>query len=143
MGYRDFIYQDQVDYKIREDYKKVLHELSNSHDLFIVSSGGTKNIQNCLKNNNLHQIFKEVLGAETHKLKIDKFKYLFDNHDLCTDDCVFVTDTLGDILEANEIRLKTMAVDFGYHGKEVLQRGAPWKIVSKFDEITLLLTNFK
>jgi phosphoglycolate phosphatase-like HAD superfamily hydrolase len=109
--------------------------LSTHYPLFIVSSGGTKNILDNLKNNDLTGTFKEVLGLESHKSKVDKFHYLFDKYKLDLADCIFITDTLGDILEANAVNIKTIAVDFGYHGKETLAKGNPYKIVSSVDEL--------
>lgn len=44
---------------------------------------------------------------------------------------------LGDILEANKIHIKTIAVDFGYHDKKTLKIGKPFRIISRIDEIDI------
>ena len=60
-------------------------------------------------------------------------------YDIDTSSCVFVTDTLGDILEANKLGIKTIAVDFGYHERARLERGNPFAIVSDFKEIRKII----
>ena len=80
-------------------------------------------------------MFSFLFGLETHKLKTHKFKKVLNEFNLKEDECIFVTDTLGDILEANEVGIKTIAVDFGYHERERLEKGNPMKIISEFNEL--------
>jgi len=70
-----------------------------------------------------------------NKSKVEKFKYLFKKYKLKPEDCIFITDTLGDILEGNKVGVRTIAVDFGFHKRDRLEKGKPFKIVSSFDEI--------
>ena len=135
IAYRDFIYEPQLKLKIEDKIKDNLIILSRDYDLLIVSSGGTKNISDYLEKNGLKGIFKEILGGDFYRSKVDKFNFIFKKYSLTPEDCVFITDTLGDILEANEIGIKTIAVDFGYHSRETLEKGKPFKIVSNFTEI--------
>jgi phosphoglycolate phosphatase len=135
LNYRDYIYNEITNLNIENDVRDALLKLSKKYDLFIVSSGGTKNINDYLGNNGIINIFKEVLGLEFDKSKVNKFKYLFNKYGLSNEECLFITDTLGDILEANEVNIKTIAVDFGYHSKETLKKGNPYKIISKMDEL--------
>ncbi len=137
--YRNFIYEPMVQLKIEQDTKDTLLALAKSHTLFIISSGGKKNISDYLENNGIRGIFKEILGGEMSRSKIEKFNYVFQKYTLTSNECVFITDTLGDILEANEIGLKTIAVDFGYHSKETLEKGRPFKIISKFKDIAQVI----
>ncbi len=121
--------------EIDKDIKQHLEKLAEQYILFIVSSNQEEVLKTYFQNNNFTHIFKEVLGAETHQSKIEKFKYLFQKYELKPEDCVFVTDTLGDILEGNKVGLRTIAVDFGFHERKRLEKGNPFKIVSSFDEI--------
>lgn len=121
--------------KADENIKRSLEKLHEQHSLFVVSSNYEDNLNTYFQNNNFIHIFKQILGAETHKSKIEKFKSIFQNHNLKVENCIFITDTLGDILEANKVGLKVIAVDFGFHEKERLEKGNPFKIVSDFDGI--------
>lgn len=138
-GYRDYVYTDQAALPIRKDIRKTLLEFGRAYMLFIVTSGGTKNISDYLGNNGILKIFEEVLGAEHHRSKVEKFKYIFDKYTLKPEQCYFVTDTLGDIIEANEVNIPTIAVDFGFHDRETLERGKPEKIVSSFHELRQII----
>jgi phosphoglycolate phosphatase-like HAD superfamily hydrolase len=84
-------------------------------------------------------IFLGIYGFQTHKSKVEKFKLIFENFRLKKEECVFVTDTLGDIIEGNHVGIKTLAVDNGYHERERLEKGKPFMIVSSLDEIERIL----
>jgi len=122
--------------KIEKNIKKYLEKFYTRHSLFIISSNQEQALNIYLKNNNLLNIFKEVLGMETNKSKIEKFKMVFKKHNLKPAECIFVTDTLGDILEGNKVGIKTIAVDFGFHDRKRLKKGQPFKMVSSFREIS-------
>ncbi|MCD4705958.1 HAD hydrolase-like protein [bacterium] len=129
--------------KLEENIKKTLEKLSEKYTLFIISSNQEVALNTYFQNNKFVHIFKEILGAETHKSKVEKFKYLFKKYNLEVDKSVFITDTLGDILEGHKVSIKTIAVDFGFHGRERLERGKPFKIVSNFDEMLKVIENMR
>jgi phosphoglycolate phosphatase-like HAD superfamily hydrolase len=135
LAYKDYIYDEQSHLQIKDDMRQALVALSKDYMLFIVSSGGTKNILDYLKNNGIGDLFKEVIGMDIYRSKIDKFNLIFTKYRLISEDCVFVTDTLGDVLEANVLKIRTIAVDFGYHRKDILRKGNPFKIVSNIPEL--------
>lgn len=139
LKYQKFIFKEQSNLKIESQIKKFLLRLSKKYEFFIVTSGSSKNIKAYLKKNKINKIFKDVLGIELHKTKIDKFNFLFIKYNLKRSDCVFITDTLGDILEANKLKIKTIAIDFGFHNKKTLKIGKPFKIVSSFNEVEKIL----
>jgi len=120
---------------MEEHIKEELLKLKEKYLLFIISSNSEKILHRYFERNKGSHIFKEILGMETHTSKIEKFKILFKKYDLNKDNCVFVTDTLGDILEANKLEIDTIAVDFGFHERERLEKGHPKKIVSHFKDI--------
>ena len=139
--YRDFVYDNQSKLKIEDNVKETLLELNKNYDLFIISSGGERNIKGCLTSNGLINTFKEVLGLESDNSKLDKFHFIFDKYNIKSDECIFITDTLGDILEANKAKVKTIAVEFGYHQKERLEKGKPSMFISNFKEIEPIMNN--
>ncbi|MBR9702094.1 HAD family hydrolase [Candidatus Pacearchaeota archaeon] len=108
--------------------------------LYIISSTKEQSIKKFLDYNNL-SYFDAILGYDFHKSKVEKFKYLLKKYNLKPDEVVFVTDTLGDILEANKVNVKTIAVDYGFHDLNRLKRGSPFEIVSNFDELLKVIKN--
>ncbi len=127
--------EEMKDLKIEAGIKKELLLLKAKYELFIISSNQEQEINNYFKNNNMLKVFKEVLGLETHRSKEEKFRMILKRHGLEKSECIFITDTLGDILEANKMGIKTIAVDFGFHERERLEKGNPMAIVSKFADI--------
>lgn len=89
--------------KIDENIKINLEKMSEKYSLFIISSNQEEALDNYFQNNKFGHIFKEMLGAETHKSKVEKFKYLFEKYNLKPKDCIFITDTLE--ISWKEIRL--------------------------------------
>lgn len=111
----------------------VLHDtilsLSNKYKLAIVSSSSSEFIHNYLKKENLDGCFVDVLGADIHYSKVVKIKSLLSKYSISQKDTVYITDTLGDIKEARECRVDSIAVLWGQHDHSVLSKGNPVKII--------------
>ena len=133
--YRDHIYHEISNLEIKEEVRGAILELGKNYELYIVTSGGRKNIVDYLENNGILSVFKEILGCESHTSKIEKFKFIFEKNGITPNECVFVTDTLGDILEANSVAMKTVAVDYGYHDQQTLAKGNPHTVISHLREL--------
>jgi len=134
---KDFFENLKIELKIKNELLK----LKENYNLFIISSNSQNLLINFFENNNLSTLFTSIYGLETHKSKIAKFNILNKEFNLETKDYIFVTDTLGDILEANEAGVKTMAVDFGFHTRNRLEKGNPFKIISDLSQIGEILKN--
>jgi len=127
--------------KTHQEIKTTLQTLAQSYKLFIISSCSEENINFYLENNNLKTLFQKILGRETHYSKITKFKLLFQQYNTNSNSCIFITDTLGDILEANQINTKTIATTSGYHTQEILKKGNPYKIINNIKELNSIFFN--
>jgi len=115
-----------------------IHILREISPLYIISSSQEKAIDKFLDHNNLNY-FDEILGTDFHRSKVEKFKYLLNTYTLKPNEVVFVSDTLGDILEAKKVHIKTIAVDYGFHDIERLKRGDPFRIVSNFEGLLKII----
>jgi phosphoglycolate phosphatase len=118
----------QIESHIREELLKI----NDGYEMFIVSSNSEPILNEYFENNGIIHIFKKVLGIETNKSKVEKFKILMNEYGVNGDNSIFITDTLGDILEANRAGIRSIAVDFGFHERERLEKGSPIKIISDF-----------
>jgi len=133
--FKELEYEAFKKLKLEKNIRKEIEKLSKKYQMFIISSNSINNLNMYFENNNFTHIFKEILAVEAHKSKVEKFKMLFNKYHLNPEDCIFITDTLGDILEANKIGIKSIACTFGFHNEQTLKRGNPFKIVSHFEEI--------
>ena len=134
-GYDNFIMNGYSNLSISDTIKQQLALLSDQYKLHIVSSAHDSLIESVLAKNSLIDYFDEIYGSSVHKSKIVKFEIIFNKHELNPCDCIFVTDTLGDLLEAKKYPMKTVAVDFGFHDRERLEKGNPDVIISDFGEL--------
>ena len=123
---------------IEPQIKQELLKLNEKFELFIVSSSVERVLNKYLVENKI-EVFKEILGSETHRSKEVKFAMLLEKYGWKKEECVFATDTLGDLKEANKIGIKSIAVDFGFHNRERLEQGNPLHIVSEFSEIRRIM----
>lgn len=126
---------------IEKEIKEELIKLKNKFKLFIVTSNSESILKSYFDENSLNNLFIDILGVETHTSKEHKFNIILKKHNLTKNDCIFITDTLGDILEANKLGIKTIAVDYGFHERKILEKGNPSMIISDFKEINRLVNH--
>lgn len=135
VAYRDSIEERFGDLEMTEEVREVLRRVSQGKQMFVVSAGGTRLIEAYLRRGGVGDLFREVLGGDFLRSKAEKFRYISEKYAFDIHDALFVTDTLGDILEAHEVGIKTIAVDFGFHSRETLEKGKPYAIISRFEEL--------
>jgi len=114
---------------------EVIKTLSQHYVLTINSSSYTDMIRQVLVNHNLSSYFHSVLGADVATSKVEKIKLAIANHQTAPDQTIMITDTLGDLREANQVGLKTIAVTWGFHDLTTLQKGYPTTSVDQPTDI--------
>ena len=123
--------------------KKVLEKLKKNFQLFVISSTIDENVKHFLEIGNYDRFFQKILGATTHRSKVRKFEMIFKQFNLKPEECLFVTDTVGDIVEAKEINVKTIGVTWGYHEKELLLDQKPLAIAHNAEELLNIIDDLK
>ncbi|HYD03293.1 MAG TPA: HAD-IA family hydrolase [Alphaproteobacteria bacterium] len=141
--FRELEFETFKDHKLESKVRSEIIMLEKNYDLYIISSNSIKNLDYYFKNNNFEGIFKDVLAVETHKSKTEKFNILFQRYSLNADSCIFVTDTSGDVLEAQSAGVKSIACTFGFHEEYRLKKVEPFKIVSEFSQIRKVIEEMK
>lgn len=114
-----------LDAHIVPGISEVIQTLSQSYQQVIVSSTISILIEKYLTFHGLQSYFDRIFGNEVSKSKVEKFKIVFDHYKVSPDNCVFITDTLGDLLEAKEVSLPAVAILWGFHPKSTLEKGNP------------------
>lgn len=118
-----------------DNFVELVTKLVNQHHLVVVSSGSENVIKDFLTERNLVHLFDDVLGYETNKNKTIKLNHLLDRYSLSPNHAVYITDTLGDVLEAHKADIKSIGVLWGLHDREILGRGNPEHIVESPAEL--------
>ncbi len=129
-------YEHKVkDLKIFPGIADAVRELENKYHLPIVSSTISDFISQALANNNLSKQFTDIFGNDISTSKVEKFKLIFQKYNVTADDCVIITDTLGDMKEAAEVDMPSIGVTWGFQKPEVLRQGTAVAIINKPQEI--------
>ena len=115
--------------------KEIIFELEKEYMLIIVSSTITFPIEEFLTLHNFRDHFDWVMGSDVHKSKVEKIKMVFEKYKAEAKDCVFITDTLGDIHEAEKMGVPSIGVTWGFCTPETLQQGKLLKLVDTPDEL--------
>ncbi|TSC62376.1 MAG: phosphatase [Parcubacteria group bacterium Athens0416_74] len=121
---------------------EVVRQLSAKYGLAIVSSSVSMDIVATLKRLGLDAHFADVLGKDVHTSKVEKIHSLLSRYEARADDCVFVTDTLGDMLEAEEAGLDAIGVSWGFLPKERLVQGKPYRVVDTPQELLAAIDEY-
>jgi len=118
---------------------EVIKSLADSYSLIIISSTKEYIIKKFLEKHNLLGCFVAILGPETEKDKTKKIQMVFENYQTNASSCLFVTDTLGDVVEATKAGVNSIGVTWGYHSREVIEEGSPYALVNTPQELKDLI----
>ncbi|MBC8495206.1 HAD family hydrolase [archaeon] len=120
--------------KIKESVKSILRNFSKDYTIGVISSAVEKTLNDCIDNNDFKG-FSFIYGFETNRLKTEKFKMVFEKFNVKPEECLYITDTAGDVREARKVGVKSIALDCGYHERWRLEKAKPMKIISSFEEL--------
>jgi len=122
--------------------REVIETLSHAYVLIIVSSTITSPIQGFLEKNHIGRYFSEVMGSDVHTSKHEKINMVFQKYDAAASKCIFVTDTLGDMREAALAGMGAVGVLWGFHDRETLAKGKPFRVVEHPDNIPSAISDY-
>lgn len=125
--------------KLFPNVTKTIKNLAKKYNLFLVSSAETQNLKDYLSKHKIINYFKDILGKDIEKSKEKKFQLIFNKYEAKKDETIFITDTSGDISEANNIGLKAVGITHGFQSRKSLEKAKPYAIIDKFEEIERFL----
>ncbi|MBI4122019.1 MAG: HAD family hydrolase [Parcubacteria group bacterium] len=114
---------------------EAINELGSRYRLSVVSSTISSPIREYLEKHGLAHNFTDILGADVHKSKKEKILMILRKYELKTKQCLFITDTLGDMREATKVGLESIGVTWGFHEVERLQQGSPMSLIHQPAEL--------
>jgi len=115
--------------------REMLESVSHEYGIIVVSSTVSNLIDGFLKEYDMSDFILEVMGNDVHKLKTEKIRMAMEKHGATVNECVFVTDTLGDMREAKEHEMGAIGCSWGYHPRSALEKGIPFRIVDSPAEL--------
>ncbi len=130
-----------VDYSVTRPFSDlipVLAELKKRHGLVIISSNSSFAIRLMLAKFGFDPYFDDVLGADFNFSKIEKILYAMGHYGTNGGHTFYVCDTAGDIREAREAGVKAVAVTWGWHPRERLERARPDAMIEQPEDLLRL-----
>jgi len=129
--------------KMIPDMKEVIARLGKIYTLLIVSSTIISPIRDFLKRNKILSYFDDIVGSNfVDANKIERIKMVLKKYGVEAKDCVFITDTLGDIKEAASVGVQSIGVVWGFQEKENLLKGKPFRIIEKPEDLCATIASY-
>ena len=110
--------------------KEIIDQLSKKYTLSIVTATPSPLTLKILKQANAQDYFSDIYGGDIHRSKVYKIKALLEKYKIEPEEAVYITDTTGDINEARECGVKSIAVTWGFQDEKTLLKAKPAKIIS-------------
>lgn len=116
--------------------RELLEELHTAgHTLAINTSALDKNCLPLLDQAGVRGLFDTVATKEMSLSKVEKFQILQEKCGITKENMLFVTDTLGDVREADVAGIPTIAVTYGAHSRAYFVREPHDNLVSVVDSV--------
>jgi len=125
----------------REGFKEIIQDIYNQGiKIAFISSCFNKPLKRYLLKYGFSQYIAEVLGGDIEPSKVKKFNRIFGDLNIKANESIFITDTLGDLKEAEIVNLPSIGVTFGFHSKEYIQQGKTIAIADSVSTLNQILT---
>lgn len=118
---------------------ELIRRLSETHVLTIVSSTRSSVIHEWLERYQLAGCFSDILGEDVSKSKVEKLNMLVEKYEMPKNRYLFITDTLGDLREAEKAGIASIAVSYGWHSEETLRKGVFIELAHTVDELSWVI----
>jgi len=116
--------------------RELLEKLHKQDFILVINTSAVN--RNCLPifdySKTMH-LFDLVASAELSKSKVEKFKIIQEKYNVDKKNILFVTDTVGDVKEAEEAEIPTIAVTWGTHDRDYFNRYKFSNLISIVDSV--------
>ncbi len=113
----------------------VVSDLAVDNTLVVMTSSHSKCVKDHLKQHSLYSAFDKIMGADIHHSKTKKMRDACEIYGQDSGNTIMITDTTGDIMEADAAGISSIGVSWGFHGNERLEKVSSYGIVHSPDEL--------
>lgn len=132
-------FRKRTDIKLFWGIKKVIKELKKDYRLGILSSNSKENIKKILKENGVEKIFEYSYSDSPFFGKHNRLKKLIKKYKFNPEEIIYVGDEDRDIKAAKKVKIKSVAVTWGYNSRERLIKEKPTYLVDSPKELGKIL----
>ena len=134
-----YIKEQFLKQRLAKGMEQAIPDLAKAYDLYIVTSGQSSVVQAYLESQNLAQHFLGIYGADIDRCKEKKVHMILAKTGCAAHQCLFISDTLGDLREATRAGVPGIGVSWGLHDKVDLQKGEPIAIIDTVEELAAVI----
>ena len=116
--------------------RELLEELKACNYILAINTSAEP--ENCLpglKQTGIKDFFDVIAHKGVSRSKVEKFKILGEKYSLKPEEIIFVTDTLGDLREADLAGIPTIAVTYGAHNRSFFERERHDNLIAIVDSV--------
>ena len=125
-----------MDQPFHPGIEEVIPDLALKYSLMIISSTISSPIYEYLEAHGMAEYFDEILGNDVDESKMAKIQMITTKYGVAPTDCIFITDTLGDLLEAADAEVDSLVVAWGFHDRATLAKGSPAGFIGTPEDIS-------
>lgn len=130
---KDQYHSDKEHISVFPGVREALEGLADDYLLTLNTSASDRNTHGPLGSLGLLPYFDWVGTCDTSFSKVDKFKMIQEKFSLNPEDCLFITDTVGDLAEAYKAGIKTVGVTWGAHHQAFFEKAGYENLVAVID----------
>ena len=131
------------DLKLFSNIIELLNILKNNYKIGIVSSNSKDIINDTLKEYNMEDLFEFVYSESSVFGKHTVLKRMCNKHNIDPLNVMYVGDEDRDIIAAKKVKIKTIAVTWGFNSKEKLSKEKPDYLVDSPMQILEVLQDLQ
>lgn len=122
------------------DMPDVIRKLhAEGHELFIVTSNSLNNVHEFLHHHKLHTNFLKVVASVSIFGKASALRSLLKDQKLDFKDSIYIGDELRDVQAAKSIKLRVIAVTWGFASLKELEGAKPLALIHKPEDLIKIL----
>jgi phosphoglycolate phosphatase len=128
--------EDKAKLPLFNGVKELLERLHKQGFILVLNTSAVnKNCLPMLENLKIIHLFDFIGSAEISKSKVEKFKIISEKYNIAEENMLFVTDAIGDIKEAEEVGVSTIAVTWGAQKRKFFEESRFKNLVAIVDTI--------
>ena len=131
----DLIFENYHENTLVSGMPEVIEELAGISPIVIITSSLSSYVGDLFESYDMLQHVSAILGADAAIHKDAKINMALEEFDSTVDQAVFITDTIGDVAEAQKTGIQVIGVTWGFHDRETMERGKPDIIVDNPNEL--------
>lgn len=140
--YKKEDYQVYFDMYTKEICNEKMHPVGDfikqacqQYKIIICSSSPKSGIEKFLKKNGIYEFIDGIYDVNLNPSKVEKFKIIMSRYKATPEECLFITDSCGDINEAKKVGIDSIGVTWGIHSKKLLEESKPYGIIEKIENL--------